>query len=103
MYLDLLYITLFVALIFESGFWDNLDEEINRRFKFYHLPHLFKCSLCQVWWLGLIYLIFTHNLSLFNMVVVMLFANTPEIWRALLGTIRCGVMKLIKVLNNKIK
>jgi hypothetical protein len=101
-YLDLLYITLFVALIEDTGFWDNLDEEINRRFKLYHLPHLFRCSLCQTWWLCLLYIIVTNNLTFFNIIVCLLLANLPPFIIALFNSIKGIIWKLINILNNKI-
>lgn len=101
-YLDLFFITVFVALIFESGFWDSLDSYINARFKFHHLPHLFQCGLCQTWWLCFAYLLFTSNITLLNLVIAMLFAHSEGIVRALFCTGREMVMRIINILNNKI-
>lgn len=102
MYLDLFFLSLLVALIFESGFWDSLDAYINARFKFYHIPHILKCGLCQTWWLCFIYLIITGNITLFNLVIAMIFAHSSDIIRALFCSTREMVMRLINILNNKI-
>lgn len=37
MLINLLYISLIVALVFESGFWESMDDYVNEKFKF--LPH----------------------------------------------------------------
>lgn len=101
-YLNLLLIAVFVALCFESGFWDSIDGYVNKRFKFYHLPHLFRCGLCQTWWLCFTYLLFSSNITLFNLVIAILIAHFTDTIRALFCSIREMVNKLINILNNKI-
>ena len=41
MIVELLLISAVVMMIFESGWWDNMDEFVNRKFKFHHLPKIF--------------------------------------------------------------
>lgn len=96
MYVDLIILSLIVALVFESGFWDSLDEYINKRFKFHHLPHLLMCQLCQTWWLTLLYILVTGNLSLFNICVCLLIAYMGDVWRPILNLIKGYLLKLIE-------
>lgn len=96
MYIDLIIMSLIVALVFESGFWDSLDEYINKRFKFYHLPHLLMCQLCQTWWLTLLYILVTGNFSLFNICVCLFIAYMGDIWRPILNLIKGYLLKLIE-------
>lgn len=103
MYIDLVLISIVVALVFESGFWDSLDEEINKRFKFHHLPQLLMCSLCQTWWLTFIYILVTGNLSIFNICVCLFLANMVDIWRPAFNLIKGFVLTLIDNLYNYIK
>lgn len=102
LFLMLVNVAVFVALVEESGFWDSLDGFINSRFKFHHLPHIFMCSLCQTWWICFIYIIATGNLTLFNMVICLLVANLPPFIRAIFKTITGMIWKIINILNNKI-
>ena len=96
MYVDLIILSLIVALVFESGFWDSLDEYINKRFKFHHLPHLLMCQLCQTWWLTLLYILVTGNLSLFNICVCLFIAYMGDVWRPILNLIKGYLLKLIE-------
>lgn len=100
MYVDLIVLSLIVALVFESGFWDSLDDYINKRFKFHHLPHLLMCQLCQTWWLTLLYILVTGNLSLFNISVCLLIAYMGDVWRPILNLIKGYLLKLIEWLGS---
>lgn len=102
MYVDLILISILVALVFESGFWDSLDEEINKRFKFHHLPHLLRCGYCQTWWLTLLYILITGNLSLFNICICLLIANLNEFWIALIGIVKGYIRMLLGWLSKYI-
>lgn len=97
---NLIVIMLIVALIFESGFWDSLDSYVNERFKFHHLPHLLMCPLCQTWWLSLLYITVTGNLSLFNILLCIINAHLVDFMPAIIGLIKNIVFKLIDIINN---
>lgn len=60
----------------------------------------FTCSLCMMWWIGLFYLIYYNELTLYNLlaVCVLSFLTTPT--KDLLLRIR---ESLIKLINNDIK
>lgn len=97
--LNLLWIGLIVALVHISGFWDNLDEFINKKFKPYHLPYLLTCALCQTWWLSLLYIICTGNLTLFNIVLCLINAHLSKIYIPLWTLIENALLKIIELIN----
>ncbi len=100
MILNLLFIGLIVALVYLSGFWDNLDGYINKKFGLgYHLPHLLECPLCQCWWLGLLFITLTGNLTLFNIVLCLINAHLTKIYIPLWTLIENLLLKIIETMN----
>ena len=99
MLINLLYISLIVALVFESGFWESMDDYVNEKFKFHHLPHLLMCQLCQCWWLSLLYVIISGNLSLLAITLCLINAHLVEIERAAIAFIKNLLYKAIEVVN----
>lgn len=95
----MLLVALFVALVFETGWWDNLDRMINERFRFHHLPHLLLCDLCQTWWLCLLYLIVSHNLSLVNVCLALAFSHLPQLIRPLFNLVKGYLLKAIEAMG----
>ena len=103
MILNLVWIGLIVALVYLSGFWDNLDNYINKKFGLgYHLPYLLQCSLCQTWWLSLLYIICTGHLTLFNIVLCLVNAHLSKVYIPLWTLIENIILKIIEVINNVI-
>ena len=96
---NLLLINLIVALVFESGFWDNLDYFINKKFKFYHIPYILTCGLCQTFWLSLLYIIITGNLSILTIALCLVNANFNKIMIAFYKFIENVFFKIIELLN----
>ena len=99
LYLTMILIAALVTLVFESGFWDNLDRWVNNKWKFYHLPHLLLCDLCQTWWLCLLYIIFSGNLSLLNIVIALAVAHLPQIFSPLFNIVKGYILKLIELMG----
>lgn len=95
-YLTMILIAALVTLVFESGFWDNLDRWVNSKWRFYHLPHLLLCDLCQTWWLCLLYIIISGNLSLLNIVIALAVAHLPQIFSPLFNIVKGYILKLIE-------
>ena len=98
-YLTMILIAALVTLVFESGFWDNLDRWVNSKWQFYHLPHLLLCDLCQTWWLCLLYLIISGNLSLLNIVIALAVAHLPQIFSPLFNIVKGYILKLIELMG----
>lgn len=77
--LNLLILTnIIVFIIDNSGFIQEMETIIHRHFfpkypkESIHIPKPFSCSLCLSFWMGLIYLIFTHfTIPLFGYVCLL--------------------------------
>lgn len=71
-FLDLIAIQVTLVFITDiSGVVPNILKAISRALTHgkvetteIRYTHILKCSLCQTWWCGLLYLILTHTLSL---------------------------------------
>ena len=72
--LNVIFIQIIVCFIIDlSGFIQSIEEGLSKWFKFRCvIPKPFSCSLCSGWWINLIYLIITHNLTLPYVVFVSL-------------------------------
>lgn len=82
MYLTLLYIAIILTWIIDvSGIIDSLEKGLSKWLKCkVIIPKPFSCSLCSTWWVSLIYLLFTGNLSLIYVVyITVLCTLTPII------------------------
>lgn len=71
--LDLLFLTIIICFIVDvSGFFNFIKKFIASRLegKYKNLKSedikipFITCSLCSVWWCGLIYLLITHNFTI---------------------------------------
>lgn len=95
MIIDLLLINAIVVLVHLSGFWTNLDEWVSKRVPPYHLPHLFVCALCQCWWLSLLYVIITGNLSLLTIALCLFSALLTEVTAPLITIVINWLKKVL--------
>lgn len=102
MVIDLLLIASIVMMVFESGWWDSIDDWINRKFRFCHLPHIFKCQFCQCFWLSLGWLFITYEISLLSVFLALITANVGEVLLPLFKLIKGTVMKVIEWFITKI-
>lgn len=94
--INLLWINLIVALVFLSGFWDVMDSELNKRVRFAHLPHIFECCLCQVFWLSLLYVIIAGKLTLLNVMLCLANAHLTEITIPLITTVKNWLLRVVE-------
>lgn len=97
--LDLVMINLFVVLVHEAGFFETIDEMISEKYKFHHLPYIFMCSLCQVWWLSLLYIVITGRIQLWTILACLISAELTKITTPLARLIENLMMKVIELLN----
>ena len=102
MIVELLLISAVVMMIFESGWWDNMDEFVNRKFKFHHLPKIFVCQFCQTFWLSLLWLFFTYKISVLSVFLALLNANVGEILVPLFKLFKGAVNKVIEWMISKL-
>lgn len=96
---SLLLINLIMTLIHESGFIVYVDEWINNKWKFYHLPYPIRCLLCGTWWLSLLFIIITGQLSLLNIALCLLNAHLTKITQPLFRFVENLLLKVIELLN----
>lgn len=97
--LNLLFINLFVVLVHEAGFFEHLDDWVNSKFKFRHLPYIFLCALCQVNWLTFLYLIITGNVTLFTIMLCPLNGLLTRVTQPLYRLFENILLKVIYLLN----
>ena len=100
---NLLWINLIMVLIHESGFIENIDEWINDKYKFYHLPYPIRCCLCGTWWISLLFIIITGQLSLLAVVLCLLNAHLTKITQPLYRLAENLMLKIIELLNRWLK
>lgn len=77
--ITLIWINLIVCLVYNAGFWDSMDYYVNQKFPLRHLPYIFKCCLCQDFWLSLIWLIASGNFSLLGLVLCLVSAHLTKV------------------------
>lgn len=100
---NLLYINLIIVLIHESGFITYVDDWINGKWKLYHLPYPIRCALCSTWWLSLLFIILTGQLTILNIVFCLLNAHLTKITIPLLRLMENLGLKVIYLLNKWLK
>lgn len=100
--LNLLLIATIVMMIFESGWWDEIDDMVSRKFKFHHLPKIFVCQFCQCFWLSLIYLMIAGKGLILGVFLALITANLSEILLPMFKLIKGAIMKGIEWLISKI-
>lgn len=99
MIIDLLIINLIVTLIFLSGFVDSIDEAINKRWKFHHLPKPFSCCLCSTFWASLIWVIVAGQVSLLSIALCLINGHLTEVTTPLITLIKNALLKIIEIMN----
>lgn len=100
--INLLLINLIMTLVHESGFIEKMDEWVNRKWKFYHLPYPVLCLLCGVNWLSIFYVIITGQLSLLTLMLCLLNAHLTQITQPLFRFVMNAMMKVVELLNRLI-
>ena len=98
MILDLLFINIIITLIFLSGFIDSIDDAIQKRWKFHHLPKPFSCCLCSTFWVSLIWVIATGQVSLLSIALCLINAYLTEVTTPLITTIKNWMLKIIEIM-----
>lgn len=102
MIINLLWITVLVVFLTDlSGGWDyilpvlwkllykGLPYNPNWR------PKLLSCSLCQTWWLGIIYLLCTGLFTWFNLMLVGLLAFFTPVIKDILIVVKELIIKIL--------
>lgn len=97
--------TVLVTDVFQ--FWENFSPVISRwltRGKISKpIPSkLLTCSVCQSWWLNLLYLIVSHNLSLMNIMIILLLSFSTSLVYDLLLLVEGMLKSVIAKINAKL-
>lgn len=95
MSIELLLIAAVVMMIFESGWWDEVDEWVSSKFRFHHLPKIFVCQFCQCFWLSLIYLLLSGQGVILSLFWALINANIGELLRPIFKLIKTSLNALI--------
>ena len=90
MLIDLLYLTLIIVFITDiSGVVSHIETALAKWLKVRKVSvPLLTCSLCQTWWVGLLYLLITHNVTLGGIALVGGFAYLTTVFRDLLYLVK---------------
>lgn len=96
---SLFLINLIVILAHESGFFISMDEWVSKKWKFHHLPHIMMCGCCQAFWLSVLFIIVTGNITLFNLMLCFLNCHVTKITIPLVKTVESILLKIIELIN----
>lgn len=99
---SLLIINLIVVLAHASGFFEYLDDWVNRKWRFHHLPKIMVCALCQTNWLSILYILVTGQFSLGALALCIANAHLTDITLPLIQTIKNFLLKILGLINNLI-
>ena len=100
--INILLINIIMVMIHESGFIENMDEWINKKYKFYHLPYPVRCLLCGVTWLSVFYVLFSGQMSLLTLALCLLNGHLTLLTQPLFRLLLNSLMKVIELLNELI-
>ena len=88
-----------VLVIDISGIVGSLENGISRILKGkFILGKPWSCSVCMSFWIGLTYLLWTGNLNLISIFLVLLFSNLSEVGYALVIFIKDALKRFIDFL-----
>lgn len=96
MILNLLLINIIIVLIFISGFIDEIDDAINRKWRFHHLPKPFSCALCMTWLTSLAYILFSGQLSLVSIALCLANAHLTEITTPMVTVVKNWLIRIVE-------
>ena len=93
--INLLLINIIVSLVFLSGFVDEVDDAINRKWRFHHLPKPFSCALCSTFWAGIIYILVMGQFNILNIALCLANAHLTKVITPLWSVLENWLLKII--------
>lgn len=78
-YLKIFLIAVIVQLIHEAGFFDHIEKLLKKRNPLYRLPKLLSCSLCQTFWLSILYILYKGSFDLEHVAGALVGAHSTEL------------------------
>lgn len=103
-----LFLILFVCVCVTDkfNFWGNMATEIRRLIvgteKPVKLPYILNCSLCQTFWLGLIYLICTANITILNIAVLVGISACNQLLYQTINLIESLILSIFNKISDKL-
>jgi hypothetical protein len=102
---DILLIAVIIVVIIDiSGFIDSLKSGLKKVLTkgrmsdpYYSLKPL-DCSFCMTWWTGLIWLLVTHNVTLWMLAYLLLICVMTPVIKDVIILIRETMLKIIKLM-----
>ena len=97
MFIDILLITIIIVYIIDlSGIITSIEQSLSKWLKgTVKIKKPFSCSFCLSWWLGLLYLIITNNLTLLLICYVAMLSFLTPIINDIIILIRDLLRKMI--------
>ena len=101
-YIDLFEITVIVVIIVDiSGFIDSVKTLIGKVLGINNVKlKPFDCSFCVNWWVSLIYLLITNELTITTVMVTLLLSTITPIIKDAIYLIRDSIGKAINKIYN---
>lgn len=102
-----LYLILFVCVTVTDrlNFWENMGAEIHRfllgKRKPVELPYLFRCSLCQTFWVSILYILFFDKLTLLNLALCVFVSAQNQILIQFLNFIEEKIISIFRENNDE--
>lgn len=105
MIINIFFLTVIIVYVIDlSGVIFSIEDFFSKWLKAKaKIPKPFSCSLCMVWWTGLIYLVVFNQFSLVNLFVVALFSHFSGVIGNFLMSIRELFLNLIERIYNALK
>lgn len=97
-----LYLILFICITVTDRlhFWDNLGAEIHGlllgKRKPVTLPYILRCSLCQSFWLSIVYVCIFHGFTIVNLAACLFVSSQNQIVVQLLNFIEEKIINIFK-------
>ena len=104
-YIDLFEITVIVVIIIDiSGFIDSIKNLVGKALRINNVSlKLIECSFCSNWWLSLLYIYVTNNLTLSTILFALLCSTLTPVIGDLIYLIRDIFGKIILKINDLIQ
>lgn len=100
LWIDILLLSTICVMVTDiSGFFDYFEEWLGKKLKAKVQLKILECSLCQTWWLGLLYLIITNQVHIYSIAYTLFIAVQTPIILDTIYLSRDLVGKAINIIN----
>lgn len=100
MAIKLLLIQAIVVMVTDiSGFFNHFEEWLSEKLKGKVQLKILECSLCQCWWVCLLYLLWTRELTLPWIAFSLFLAVMTPITSEAIYIIRDGILAILRKIN----